>query len=188
MRAFIAAALILLSASAATAQGRGGSSSFVGGFKLEGNLHFNRSAIDNPGDVRQDEHAYGVGIEFVRSSLGVGLYGYSIGRAGSFNADTTQVVVVAEANYYIPIPGLRVAPYAGVHTGLGTFDRSYFDDLYLPGFEDGLDELGYQVGVRFKPFPLIGVDAQWRHQSESAATAQGGFLERNQVLVGVVLF
>lgn len=188
MRALTIAALLILTATAADAQAPwSGSSSFNSGVKLEGNLHFNRSTVD-VSSARQSEHAYGLGIEYVGRQLGVGLYGYSVGRVNSFDSDTTKVVLVAEANYYVPVPELRVAPYIGVHTHLGTFDRSFFKDPSFPRPKDGLDELGYQIGVRFKPFSLVGVDVQWRRQSESAWEDQSDFLERNQILVGVVLF
>ena len=182
--------LLELTAAAAEAQYRGGGSpsSFNSGVKVEGNLHFNRSSVDDISSVQQPEHDYGLGIEVVGNQVGLGLYGYSVGRVNSFNSDTKKVVMVAEANYYLPIPGIRIAPYLGVHTHLGTFDRSFFDDPFFPGPKDGLSDLGYQIGVRFKPFSLVGVDAQWRRQSESAWEDQSGFLERNQVLVGVVLF
>jgi hypothetical protein len=189
MRVFAVVAMIALTATSVSAQSRGGNSgSFNSGFKLEGNLHFNRSTVSAIESVQQPEHAYGLGLEFVGGQLGGGLYGYSVGRINSFNADTTKVVLVGEVNYYLPIQGLRIAPYVGVHSHLGTFDRSYFDDPFLPRPRDGLDDLGYQFGVRFKPFSFVGVDAQWRRQSESAWEDQSSFLERNQVLVGVVLF
>lgn len=88
----------------------------------------------------------------------------------------------------LPVEALRLAPYAGVHTALGTFTKDFFKDAYFPKPQDGLGGLGYQVGVRFKPVPLIAVDAQWRRQSGFAHENQDPTMERTQVLLGVVLF
>jgi hypothetical protein len=180
--------LLLLALTATAAEAQRGDGSFISGIKLKGNLHFNRTSINSVDDVFEAENAYGAGLEYVGSRFGLGLYGYTDGRTSSFDADTTTFYLVGEANYYFPIEGLRLAPYAGVHTHLGNFDRTYFDDPFLPRPQDGFDSLGYQLGVRYKPFPFIAVDAQWRRQSDSVWEAQDGFLERNQVLVGVVLF
>ncbi len=180
--------LLLLVATATAAEAQRGNSSFVSGIKVKGNLHFNRSSVESVNDVFEAENAYGAGLEFVGSRIGVGLYGYTDGRTRAFSADTTVFYVVGEANYYFPIDGLRLAPYAGVHTHLGNFDRSYFKDPHLPRPKDGFGGLGYQIGVRYKPLPIVGIDAQWRRQSDSVWEDQRGFLERNQVLVGVVLF
>jgi hypothetical protein len=163
-----------------------GRSSFVSGIKLRGNVHFNRAVLDSPDfDAR---NAYGVGAEYVGRQLGVGLYGYTDGSSPSALTDTTTVYVVAEVNYYLPIEELRLAPYLGIHSHLGNFDRSWFDDPSLPRPQDGIDSLGYQIGIRYKPLPILSVDAQWRQQSQSVWDHQQGFLERNQILLGVVLF
>jgi hypothetical protein len=180
--------LLLLALPATAAEAQRDNSSFISGIKVKGNLHFNRTSIDSADDVFKAENAYGAGLEFIGSRIGIGLYGYTDGRTRSFSADTTKFYVVGEANYYFPIEDLRLAPYAGVHTHLGNFDRTYFDDPFLPRPQDGFNSLGYQIGVRYKPFPLVAVDAQWRRQSDSVWADQDGFLERNQVLVGVVLF
>ncbi len=170
---------------AAEAQ-RGEPSSFVSGFKLRGNVHYNRTAIDNT-DL-EARAAYGLGVEFVGRQLGVGLYGYSDGSSPAEHTDTTTVFVVAEANFYLAREDSRIAPYIGVHTHLGNFDRSWFDDPSVPKPQDGFDSLGYQIGVRYQPFPIVALDAQWRRQSQSVWDHQNGFLDRNQFLVGVVLF
>lgn len=161
-------------------------SSFVSGIKVRGNVHFNRTALNDPG--LEARNAYGLGLEFVARQVGVGLYGYSDGSSPSAHTDTTTVFVVAEANFYLPMEELRIAPYLGVHTHLGNFDRSWFDDPTVPRPQDGFDSLGYQIGVRYQPFPMVAIDAQWRQQSESVWNEQNGFLDRNQILVGVVLF
>jgi hypothetical protein len=159
--------------------------SFNSGIKLRGNLHVNYSAAQ---DRPKQEHGYGFGLEIVGNSVGLALYGFTHGRAAEFDYESTALNVVLESNYFLPISALRLAPYAGVHTGLGVFTNEYFEDPFLPRPRDSLKGLGYQVGVRFKPIPVIGLDAQWRRASASVSNAQNEALERNQILVGVTLF
>jgi hypothetical protein len=164
------------------------SPSFNSGIKLRGNYHVNRSAVQTASERPTQEDGYGFGLEINGKHLGIALYGFGSGRLSEYEAETSPVIVVAEANYFVPIERLRLAPYAGVHTALGEFTKTYFDDPHFPRPQDGVPALGYQFGVRFKPIPVIGLDAQWRRQSAFAATAQDPSLERNQVLVGITLF
>lgn len=189
-RTFALVATLVLAAAPLAAQAdsapyKGG---FNSGIKLRGAYHVNRSEVQSSSDLPRDEKGYGLGVEINGRHLGLGLYGYTAGKAQSFNSDTTSLIVVAEANYYFPIDMLRLAPYAGVHTGLGKIDKSYFQNAYVPRPQDGIGSLGYQLGVRFKPIPLISVDAQLRRQSGFAYESQDQSLERTQVLLGLTLF
>ena len=160
--------------------------SFNSGLKLRGDFHINGS--NATADLNQSENGYGVGLEIIGRHIGMGLYGFTEGQTKSFDKDETPFTFVLEANYFYPIERFRVAPFAGVHTGLGTYTSAYFDDPKFPTPQDGFRDLGYQVGIRFKPIPVIGLDAQWRRQSHSTARDQGESLDRNQVLVGITLF
>ncbi len=178
-------ALLALSAVAAPAQ----DASFNSGIKLRGNFHFNRSAVNSEDPrVPEAENGYGAGLEIIGRHLGVALYGFTVGNAREFDADATPVMVVAELNYFWPIQSIRLAPYAGIHTGLGVFTKDYFNEPFVPKPQDGISGLGYQIGLRFKPIPVIGLDAQWRRMSVSAFEAHGEMLERNQILIGLTLF
>jgi hypothetical protein len=159
--------------------------SFNSGIKLRGNLHFSESATEaRP----QEEHGYGVGLEINGSHIGVALYGFTHGRTAEFDSEQSPVSVVLEANYFLPIERIRLAPYAGIHTGLGVFTKGYFDEPFLPKPRDSFRNLGYQFGVRLKPIPVIGLDAQWRRSSVSVAEGQHELLKRNQFMVGITLF
>jgi hypothetical protein len=161
------------------------SHSFNSGIKLRGNLHFNESAME----VRaQEEHGYGAGLEIIGNHIGVALYGFTHGKTAEFDSEQSPVNVVLEANYFLPIERIRLAPYAGIHTGLGAFTKDYFDEPFFPKPRDNFKKLGYQVGVRLKPIPVIGLDAQWRRSSLSVAEGQHELLERNQFMVGITLF
>jgi hypothetical protein len=187
----LALALVTLSALPATAQQASGVDSgysFNSGIKFRGNFHFNKSRAEGASEVPQGENGYGVGLEMIGRNIGIGLYGFAEGKTDTFDAEQTQVHAAAEVNYFVPIQRIRFAPYVGVHTGLGSFDKAYLDAPSVPKPQDGFRALGYQLGFRFKPIPVLGVDAQWRRQSKSIAEAQGVGLERDQILVGVTLF
>ncbi|HUE95524.1 MAG TPA: hypothetical protein VMN39_02645, partial [Longimicrobiaceae bacterium] len=184
MRTILLTAALLLAAAPLAAQ----KSAFTSGIHLHGNFHFDRSTVERVGDVRQPEHGYGLGLELSGANLGVGLYGFALGRAASFQRDSTPIYAVLEGNYYLPIESLRLAPFVGVHTGLGVFTRDYFDDPFLPAPRDGLGKLGYQAGVRFQPLPLVGVQAEWRQHASSVYDGIASASERRQILVGIVLF
>jgi hypothetical protein len=74
-----------------------------------------------------------------------------------------------------------------VHAGLGRYTVDELDDDE-PSFKDGRTQLGWQVGVRWQLTPLLGLDAQLRRVSDSAADDQSEELERRQVLVGITVF
>lgn len=159
--------------------------SFNSGIKLRGNLHINQSASE---DRPQEENGYGAGLEIIGNHIGVALYGFTHGKTAEFDSEESPVSVVLEANYFLPIERIRLAPYAGIHTGLGVFTKEYFDEPFFPRPQDSFKNLGYQVGVRFKPIPVIGLDVQWRRSSLSVAEGQHESLERNQFMVGITLF
>ena len=160
--------------------------SFNSGIKLRGNFHLNQSSATT--DLNQSENGYGAGVEIIGHHIGVGLYGFTDGQTGSFDKEETAFSFVFEANYFYPIQRFRVAPFLGVHTGLGTYTSAYFSEPKFPTPQDGFRDLGYQAGIRFKPIPVIGLDAQWRRQSHSTARNQGETLDRNQFLIGITLF
>jgi len=186
---FLALAMLTFATTSATAQRGGpGEGSSISGIEVKGNVHFNRSTITPTDDSWKARNAYGLGIEYVFGQLGVGLYGHADGRSGPAISDTTAYFLSAEANYYLPVGGPGLALYIGGHANLGTFDRTWFDDPYAPDFPDSVDSLGYQLGIRYKPASFVGIDLQWRHQSREVWDAQEGFLDRDQLLLGVVLF
>jgi hypothetical protein len=189
MRAFVILSVFAsLSALPAVAQQNDAAYSFNSGIKLRGNYHINQSTASD-----KQENGFGAGLEIVGNHIGIGLYGFTQGKTSEFDKETSVVSAVLEANYFYPIERLRLAPYAGVHTGLGQFTSEYFDDPFFPKPQDSFKDLGYQVGLRFKPIPVIGLDVQWRRSSASLVSWQdenGGEnpLERNQFLVGITLF
>jgi hypothetical protein len=190
MRSFLLLALLAVSTSPAHAQYHRAPDpgSFNSGIKLRGNLHFTQTRADVATEMPRGENAYGAGLEIIGRRLGMGVYGFAPGRTEGFEAERTAVHVALEANYFHPMERIRLAPYVGVHSGLGSFTRDYFADPHFPRPRDGRRDLGYQAGIRFKPIPLIGLDAQWRRQSRSITVEMGEMLERDQFMVGVVLF
>jgi hypothetical protein len=160
------------------------------GLALKGHLLFNETnAREAEGDRRiPAEDGFSIGAEYVLPfGVGVGLTAYSEGKATESELETQRFGVLAEANYFFRLPVLPLRPYVGVHAGLGEYS---YDDLSDadPEIEDSRTELGYQAGVRWQVTPLLGVDAQYRHVSDSAGESQSPELERNQVLIGITLF
>jgi opacity protein-like surface antigen len=160
------------------------------GFALKGHYIFNSTTAN---DARADRQipaadAYDLGAELVLPfGIGIGVSGYT---ANETQADikTREVSVLGEANYFSHLPFLPVSPYVGVHAGLGVFSG---DNATNPGLaiqDKTRSQVGYQIGLRFQPTSLLGVDAQWRRMSTSAAAGQSSSLQRNQVLVGITLF
>lgn len=163
------------------------------GFALKGFYIFNSTTAEEGAraDELPTEDGYGLGLEMVLPfGLGLGVSGYTAGETDEFDTETTELTVIADANYFLDLPVLPVSPYAGVHAGLGVLAR---EDLTDPSREIDIEDktrsqLGFQVGVRFQPISLIGIDAQWRRMSTSASQNQDGRLERDQFLIGVTLF
>lgn len=172
---------LLLAASAAPAAAQSG-------FALKGHYVYNRAAVDDARSVPA-ENGFGIGAEIVLPfGIGVGVSGYSSGKVSDFDTETSSVSVLAEANYFLKLPILPVAPYAGVHAGLGRYSRTDLQSSSEPELEDNAAQLGYQAGLRFQPTSLIGVDLQYRRVSESLFREQDSRFSRNQVLLGVTLF
>ena len=156
------------------------------GFALKGHYLFNASDADE--DQTPAADGFSVGAELVLPfSVGVGVTAYTTGSARDVDTEASAFGVLAEANYFIDLPLLPVTPYVGVHGGLGqyTIEQAGSAD---PEFEDSRTQLGWQVGARMQLNSLLGLDAQYRRVSESAAESQGGDLERNQILIGVTVF
>ena len=159
------------------------------GFALKGSYIYNRAAVEDAQESRQIPSAsgYGVGLEFVLPmGVGLGVSGYTGGKLSEFDQDASSFTVLAEANYFLKLPLLPLAPYAGVHAGLGRYSRH---DVQNPELQDdNLRQLGYQLGLRFQITPLVGLDAQYRRVSTSLQADQDRDFSRDQVLVGVTLF
>ncbi|HEU0079020.1 MAG TPA: outer membrane beta-barrel protein, partial [Longimicrobiaceae bacterium] len=160
------------------------------GFALKGHYIFNSSSVNEErADTLPDASGVSIGAEFVLPlGIGVGVSGYAAGGATDQDVETSALTVLAEANYFLNLPLLPVSPYAGVHAGLGRFSKEDLNDPQAPDIEDTRTQLGFQVGVRVQLGSMLGLDAQYRRVSTSAAENQGGDLERNQYLVGVTLF
>lgn len=157
------------------------------GFALRAGYIYNRSQVEGATEV-PGASGFGVGAEYVLPmGIGVGVMGYTAGRVQEFDVEQNSVNVAAEANYFLRLPALPLAPYAGVHAGLGRYSRQ--DDV-RPGTRpnDGWRELGYQLGLRVTLLPIVGLDAQYRRVSTSQEDTQGHALSRNQVMVGITLF
>ncbi|HEX6940456.1 MAG TPA: hypothetical protein VF158_13660 [Longimicrobiales bacterium] len=159
---------------------------FAGRLKIKGHHIFDKSTFGiEKGSFEAPKSGFGVGLEYVlENGWGFGLTGYTSGRVSDFDSENALVVILAEANYFLRIPALRLAPYLGVHTGLGTYRKGASD---FPALRDNITELGYQVGVRFQPWIYLGFDAQVRWMSDAAARDQGDAFERTQVLLGITI-
>jgi opacity protein-like surface antigen len=176
----LAAGMLALTAGSAQAQS---------GFALKGHYLFNASDADE--DQTPAADGFSVGAELVLPfGLGVGVSGYTTGSARDVDTEASAFGVLAEANYFIDVPLLPVTPYVGVHGGLGqyTIQEVSSGGAREAEFQDSRTQLGWQVGARMQLSPLLGLDAQYRRVSESAAESQGGDLERNQFLVGITVF
>ncbi|MFS8637256.1 MAG: hypothetical protein FWJ74_04175 [Gemmatimonadota bacterium] len=159
---------------------------FAGRLKIKAHHIFDRSTFGiSKGRIETPKSGFGVGLEYVlENGWGFGLSGYTSGRVSEFDSESAVVVVIAEANYFLRMRALRLAPYLGVHTGLGTYRKGASD---FPSLHDNLAELGYQFGVRFQPWVYLGLDAQVRWMSDAAYRDQGEAFERTQVLLGITI-
>jgi opacity protein-like surface antigen len=160
------------------------------GFALKGHFIVNATSAQEAEEARQIPTADGfdLGAEYILPfGVGLGVSGYTASEKDS-GVDTREFTVLAEANYFLRLPLLPLAPYAGIHAGLGQFSRDDVSDPALEIQDNSRSQIGYQIGIRFQPTPSLGIDGQWRHMSTSAASGQSGRFERNQVLLGVALF
>ena len=157
------------------------------GFALKGHFLYNSSAREGARDSIPSANGFSIGAEVVLPlGIGLGVSGYAAGGADRFfNDEGSTLTGLAEANYFLRLPLIPISPYAGVHAGLGRITRRDNGDLLR---DRSLTQLGFQLGVRVQPISLLGLDAQFRRVSQSAAESQAGSLERNQILVGVTLF
>ncbi|HEU0053013.1 MAG TPA: outer membrane beta-barrel protein [Longimicrobium sp.] len=158
------------------------------GFALKGHYLFNESEVKDGGDDVPSANGFSLGAELLLPfSVAVGVSGYTTGSARDFDVETSSFGVLAEANYFLDLPIIPLTPYAGIHAGLGSYTIDQLDDQE-PSFKDGRTQLGWQVGVRWQLSSLLGLDAQLRRVSDSAADDQAPELERRQVLVGITVF
>jgi opacity protein-like surface antigen len=159
------------------------------GFALKGHYLFNSSRVKGTDSIPAHD-GFSVGAEYVLPlNVGIGVSGYTTGDVTSANRRTTEYGILAEANYFLKLPIIPVHPYAGINAGLGHYTVNQLTSgSSTPELKDTRTSLGYQVGARLQLTKMLGVDAQWRRVSQSAANDQDARLERNQVLVGVTLF
>lgn len=161
------------------------------GFALKGSYIYNRATVEDAQQTREVPAAsgYGVGAELVLPlGLGLGVSGYTGGKLREFDRDASSFTVLAEANYFLKLPLLPLAPYAGVHAGLGRYSREDVENPSVDVRDDNLRQLGYQLGLRFQLTSLLGLDAQYRRVSTSLQAEQDVEFSRDQVLVGITLF
>lgn len=179
-RFIAAAALALIAATPAAAQQ---------GFALKGGAVFNSSTVeDRETNLRlADAAGWHIGAEYVLPlGIGIGISGYTSGSPDDFDTSSGSLVMLAEANYFFNLPILPISPYLGVHTGLGSYRLDDVRDRVRPEVDFG--DFGYQVGVRFQPIAILGLDLQLRNVSGSLGGDQGGSFETRQVLLGVTVF
>lgn len=160
------------------------------GFALKGGLVFNSSDVEGDrSDLElSDAAGFHVGAEYVLpAGIGIGISGYTSGAPGDFSASEGSLLFLGEANYFMDLPLLPVTPYGGAHVGLGSFDMSDFEEgTARPDVDFG--DLGWQIGLRFQPMALLGIDAQYRRISGSLRGEQDTSFETSQFLIGVTLF
>lgn len=175
----LAAGALALTAGTAQAQS---------GFALKGHYLFNASDAEN--DQTPAADGFSVGAELVLPfNIGVGVSAYTTGSASDVDTEASAFGVLAEANYFLDLPMIPITPYVGIHGGLGRYTIEEVGSGQAdPEFEDSRTQLGWQVGARLQLNSLLGIDAQYRRVSESAAESQGGDLERNQILLGITVF
>jgi len=176
----IAALLVLVIGSPAVAQD---------GFGLKLGGVFNSSTVEaRETDLRPSDAAgWNLGLEYVLpGGLGLGVSGYTTGSPTHFDTSEGSLVVLADLNYFLRIPLLPIAPYLGLHVGLGTYRLQDVQDGVRPQVDFG--DRGYQFGVRFQPTAIFGLDAQLRQVSGSIAGSQDSSFETRQIVLGVTLF
>ncbi len=158
------------------------------GFALKFGAAFNSSTVEaRETDLRfSDAAGWSLGAEYVLPlGFGIGVSGYTAGSPRAFDVDESSMVFVADANYFLRIPGLPVAPYAGAHVGLG---RYRFDEVEDARPEVEFGDLGYQLGIRLQVARSLGIDAQFRAVSRAADADQEPAFERKQFLLSATLF
>jgi hypothetical protein len=162
------------------------------GFSLKGSLIFNRSTaeqLEHDRERLRDAAGFNVGAELVLPlGVGLGVAAYQAGNVRDFDLSEGSLNFLAEANYFMRLPLLPLAPYAGLHVGLGSYRLRDLSPHDPPRPEIDFGDLGYQLGLRFQPSARFGLDAQYRRVSGSLAGAQDSRFETRQVLLGVTLF
>ncbi len=159
------------------------------GFALKVGGVFNSSTVeDRESDLRlSDAAGWSVGAEYVLpGGWGIGLSGYTTGSPDAFDTSQGSLVVLADLNYFFRLPLLPISPYAGLHVGLGTYTLRDVQDRVRPQVDFG--DRGWQVGVRFQPTAILGLDAQLRRVSGSLAGEQDASFDQRQVVLGVTIF
>jgi hypothetical protein len=156
---------------------------------------FNQSKVDDARSSGFDDvpspDGFSIGAEYVLPiGLGIGATAYAEGKATDVDTRTSSFAVLAEANYFARLPVIPLRPYVGLHAGVGryTIEDVSGGTADPPRIRDSRTQLGYQLGVRWQVSPLIGIDGQFRHVSDSASEEQSPDLERNQFLLGITIF
>lgn len=158
------------------------------GFALKVGAAFNSSTVEAlETDLRfSDAAGWTLGAEYILPlGFGIGVSGYTVGSPRAFEISESSMVFLADANYFLRIPGLPLSPYAGVHAGLGRYRFDEVDEA-RPDVEFG--DLGYQFGIRLQAARMLGIDAQFRSISRSAGADQDAGFERKQFLLSATLF
>ncbi|MBA4157676.1 MAG: outer membrane beta-barrel protein [Gemmatimonadetes bacterium] len=161
------------------------------GFALKGSYIYNHATVEDARETREVPAAsgFGMGAEFVLPmGFGLGVSGYTGGTLSEFDRDASRFTVLAEANYFLRLPLLPLAPYAGVHAGLGRYSGADVENPSVDVRDDNLRQLGYQLGLRFQLTSLLGLDVQYRRVSTSLQADQDIDFSRDQVLLGITLF
>jgi hypothetical protein len=156
---------------------------------------FNQSKVDDARSSGFDDvpspDGFSIGAEYVLPiGIGIGATAYTEGKATDVDTRTSSFAVLAEANYFAKLPFVPLRPYVGLHAGVGryTIEDVSGGTADPPRVRDNRTQLGYQLGVRWQISPLVGLDGQFRHVSDSASEEQSPDLERNQFLIGITVF
>lgn len=169
--------------------GAAGTAQAQSGFALKGSMLFSSSSVEDEGTELdyEDSMGFNIGAEYVLPmGIGIGVAGYTAGSPDDFDFSEGSFIALGEANYFLSLPFLPVSPYVGAHVGLGTVELGDIENTPRPEVDFG--DLGFQVGVRFQPLEMVGIDAQYRRVSGSLQAEQDPDFSSNQVLIGITLF
>ncbi len=128
------------------------------GFALKVGGVFNSTDVKElETDLRlSDAAGWSVGAELLLPlGLAVGVSGYTTGSPDSFDFSEGSLVALADANYFLRLPLFPVAPYAGLHVGLGTYTIDDVREGLAPDVDFG--DVGFQVGVRLQAMRTLGI-------------------------------
>lgn len=128
-----------------------------------------------------------LGLDISGKNLGIGVSAYS---GGDPTADFGEIMarglgITGEVNYFLRLP-MRFSPYVGAVVPFAVMtEEDGFTLREFGGF--GLGDLGWQIGLRWKPIPIVGLDLRTRALRGEYATGEEGGSSR-QWLLGLTLF